>query len=306
MIQFKPNIQIFFIYAFLALVSPFLIQPLYSQEIHFKNGEIMDGTILDQDKDQIIFQDANGKTKTIQKIDIKKIVYKDSKINSSDQKYKDETEEWQKERAELFSKAITPLPLELDEGIENMLLSTPTKDTPNENFSPSQEGATIRSLFFPGWGQFYQGRIYAGYFYSSLAFLGMYAYYRQNQIYRNALRDYNRIINPAPSLLAESLLTGSNANLRQEFYGWLPLDPSMGVGYLVLQQEFSPAAQQKKALDRHLTNRDNIGYALLALWLFSSLDAYFFHPNFQLTILSHRDSINFRTIQINFSFIRYF
>lgn len=262
----------------------FLSFSLSAKTIIFKDGSILRGEILDQDQMVLKVKTREGKLETISKDRILKVHYQEYLTPEEEAaiRRKEMRLLQEKEREErLREKAKTPPGREQFEKKEEKI--PVPKDPMAEK---TAWGAFFRSLIIPGWGQFYQGRPVAGSVYAIMVVGGGVGLYEKNRIYKNSVRDFDRLKNPQREeefllqflglnqypLLAES--NTQNRSIHPSFY----LDNPIEFFY---QKDFSPKARQQETVKRHFREKEAISYGLAAIWIWNAIDAFIFHPTYE-------------------------
>lgn len=266
-------------------------QDLQAETIYFRDGTEISGKITGQNKNSVQLVSSEGEEKTIPKKDILRILYKDDNLTSKKEELAIKELENKRiqsdtEMAEILAKAQTPISKESQELPESKIRKSLQPRT-------TATGAFFRSLVLPGWGQFYQGRPIAGSIYTSLVLGGGYVVYDKNRVYRNAVNDYKKIDQP----FSEAAIIGLAMGLPEKSYPELELVDTLYNGksdtltesYLKYQN--SPELLQKEAVKNHHQELRSYSYGLAAIWLWTAIDAYLFHPKQNNEVLGFQENI---------------
>jgi sRNA-binding regulator protein Hfq len=267
------------LFKYLPTILIILSTQLYSETILFKDGTKVQGKIRTQDKSTITINTSDG-VKIVSKGDITKVIYKD-KISEAEENKIRQDEEKKKlaldaKKQELERIKTETLPKETPEKKETVVF----KPDPNKaDEDKTALGAFWRSALVPGWGQFYQGREWAGILYPTLILGGAYAGYQTNRIYRNALNDYNEYNNPysESAILLSALNIPNPVNNTDQLVNFSGSPNDVLLNFYNTNE--SPLAKQKEAVEKHYTNLRIISYAVAAVWIWNAIDAFIFHPD---------------------------
>lgn len=251
---------------------------LYAETILFRDGTKLQGKIQTQGQNTITIKTSKG-VQIVKKSEITKVIYKDKISDDEEAKIRLEEEQKQlalnakKEEIERIKKE--QLPKESPEKQETVIF----KPEINLGEEKTSLGAFWRSALVPGWGQFYQGREWAGVIYPTLILGGGYAAYQKNRIYRNALNDYNNINNPysESALLLSALNVPNSINSINQIVDFSGSNNDVLLNFYNTNE--SPIAKQKEAVERHYSELRVISYAVAALWVWNAIDAFIFHPD---------------------------
>jgi hypothetical protein len=282
------NTRIFLILFLLISIG---VSPLLSNTILFRDGTKLRGEVVGQDQATLNVKMPDGEMKTISKDTVLKVYFKDFLTPAEEAAIRQKellAEKKQEEYADILSKSITPLPQESAELKEEELI------IPSETVSrTTAQGAFFRSLILPGWGQFYQGRPLAGSFYSIMAIGGSYALYEKNRIYRNASKDLSNLENPfTEGQVLGSFLGFNELPAQQELEKRFLFGGAENPVDIIYQLEYSPQALQRRAVDRHLQERENLTMGLAAFWIWNAFDALIFHPKNNEPVLGFQENLD--------------
>lgn len=129
--------------------------------------------------------------------------------------------------------------------------------------------AAFYSMLLPGLGQMYADRTFTGGLYLALAAGALYGAYNENRMYLLSRKDYEQYNNPynnstlTLTVLGIQTPTTSAASAASD-----PLTSS----YL----SSSEYETKRKDVEQHFQARNNLAYGVLAIYLWSILDAYLF------------------------------
>ncbi|MCE9598936.1 MAG: hypothetical protein K8S54_13300 [Spirochaetia bacterium] len=178
------------------LATVFAGSLLHADSVYLRNGAIVDGEIVNQNKSEIKFRSNAGQVQTIQKTDIARIVY-----GVQDQKIREEkAKKEQAERLAEYQKQQEAARIANQQriGEESKRAEADKQNTERKNTAPrgpaipTALGCVWRSALLPGWGQYACGSTRSAVEVGVL-FTGGVAYAaQQNALQRHALRNYDR------------------------------------------------------------------------------------------------------------------
>jgi len=156
----------------------FLVTALQADQLFLKNGQVIEGQITAQSRTSVTIKTAGGNL-TIQKAQIRRIVFGAVKDPDEEKRKKEAEERLKKlkEEREKRQKEREDGDREKDE-LEKKREEERQKEAQTEETPEPEEitltGALVRSAIIPGWGQVYQGRGAMGglYITSYVALLG--------------------------------------------------------------------------------------------------------------------------------------
>lgn len=268
--------------------------------IYFRDGSEIQGKITGQDQNTIRLQTEEGTVRVISKDSIQRIVYNHS-ITPEDQSAIEEERSnrirKQKEKEELLAKAKTTTPqesLEKDESSYPILVEIPDH--------PTIGGAFVRSMFIPGWGQFYQGRPGAGYGFGVLFLGGSYGLYEKHRIYMNSTRDLARMENPFHK--EQTLLRALDLPTRP-LHGVIFWDALMANDDALAQKAYwdyqlSDRVSQQKTVMRHRNELVTARQAVVGIYVLNLLDVLFNHPPGYETVLGFQENLDRGRVRLGF------
>ncbi|TGM09530.1 hypothetical protein EHQ76_01900 [Leptospira barantonii] len=269
----------YFLFLILLCFFPTFIS---GESIILKDGSVLKGKVSSQNAYNITVKTEDGKSQEISKTRILKIVYKDvsneealrikkeeeAKQLEKEQKKK-EQEDKKKEEEELSKKTK-------EEKQKQELLEKQTKDADaqkkeQERLARLQQkglspwSVAWRSAVLPGWGQWTDERKLPAIIYSSLFVGSLYLTYRENQIYKNSVKDLNHMNNPYETLIPIPSFS----------------DP---VALYLYNKPFEE--QRKNVNDNYHNFQMSLAFTVF-LYAMNVFDAYFFHPKFAKSAASH-------------------
>ncbi|MBX7058651.1 MAG: hypothetical protein K1X75_11345 [Leptospirales bacterium] len=176
-----------YILAILVAATILLPAALLADTVFLKNGQQLEGKVIGQTRTSVTFRPVTGAVRTIAKSDIRRIAYGPTQSDAearAEQERRDrlrETQALSAENRRLMEDEWRRLDTErnkleeerrrideewarLDRGREDSGRRPPTVSNPTD--SDRLIAAFMRSLIFPGWGQYYQGRTTTGYIYA--------------------------------------------------------------------------------------------------------------------------------------------
>ena len=198
----------------LSILFTICASSLLADRVYLRSGQQLDGTIVNQNKNEITFRAESGQVQKIQKSDIVRIVYgnltPEQKANEEKQKQEEaarlaayqkqlaEAQRLETEKQEADRKAAAKREEEIrkSQSANEQALKTQEQSRPSENRTsqprPQAFGCAWRSALLPGWGQVACGQTRSA-IEVGVLFLGAVMYAgQQNAFQRNALREYNR------------------------------------------------------------------------------------------------------------------
>ncbi|MBM9575525.1 hypothetical protein JWG45_00010 [Leptospira sp. 201903070] len=268
---------------FLILLSLcFFPWSLMGESIILKDGTILKGRVVSQNAQTVVIQTEDGKKQEFSKIRILKIVYKDvsqaealkiqkeeeAKLAEKEQKKK-EQEDKKKIEEELSKKNKEETEKQNKAEAEAKLAEANQKE--KERLARIQQkglapwSVAWRSAVLPGWGQWTDERKKPAIVYSALFFSSLFLVYRQNQIYKNSVKDLNHINNPYETFIPPPTFS----------------DP---VALYIYSQPFEE--QRDRVNENYHKLQLSITFAVL-VYAVNIFDAYFFHPRFGKSVSNH-------------------
>ncbi|MCG6166607.1 LA_0442/LA_0875 N-terminal domain-containing protein [Leptospira sanjuanensis] len=273
------SVKSYFLFFFLLLFLPTFLS---GESIILKDGTVIKGKVSAQTAYNVTVKTEDGKSQDISKIRILKIVYKDvtneealrikkeeeTKLAEKEQKKK-EQEDKKKAEEELAQKAK-------EEKQKQELLDKQAKDAAAKKKEEErlarvrQKGLSPwsvawRSSVLPGWGQWTDERKTSAIIYSALFVSSLYLVYRENQIYKNSVRDLNHMNNPYETLIPVPSFS----------------DPA------ALYLYSKPFDDQRDRVNRNYHNLQLSMMFAVLVYAANIFDAYYFHPRFAKSTSSH-------------------
>ncbi|WP_162274087.1 LA_0442/LA_0875 N-terminal domain-containing protein [Leptospira tipperaryensis] len=268
---------------FLILLSLcFLPWNLMGESLILKDGTIIKGRVTSQNAQTVVIQTEDGKKQEFSKIRILKIVYKDvsqaevlkiqkeeeAKLAEKEQKKKDQ-EDKKKTEEELAKKNKEETDKQNKIDKEAKLADANQKE--KERLARIQQkglgpwSVVWRSAVLPGWGQWTHERKNPAIVYSALFFSSLYLVYRENQIYKNSVKDLNHINNPYETLIPPPTFS----------------DP---VALYIYSKPFED--QRDRVNQNYHKLQLSVAFTVL-VYAANIFDAYFFHPRFGKSVSNH-------------------
>ena len=250
------------IFLFITILFTILTSPLSADQIFLKNGDIIKGEIVKQDRLNVIIKTEFGNM-TYKKYSIKNIKYEDRGKKVPLNVY---TIKGKVFRGILIDQNSEILKIKTKKGeftllkkdIERMDWNKKLID-PSEKYKDLRFSSAWRSLVLPSWGQFYQGKRKKGYIIaSSMGFLVLGAVFSKI-IYNGYFNDYDDLSFDDPALF-------SKANAWRTTYNIFVITAILGWIYNVADAAlFAPKPLKKKykLISFHpVIMPDNLGAAL--------------------------------------------
>ncbi len=255
---------------------------LMGESLILKDGTILKGRVTSQNAQTVVIQTEDGRKLEFSKIRILKIVYKDvtqaealkiqkeeeAKLAEKEQKKKDQ-EDKKKAEEELAKKNKEETDKQNRIDKEAKLADANQKE--KERLARIQQkglspwSVTWRSAVLPGWGQWTDERKSSAIVYSSLFISSLYLVYRENQIYKNSVKDLNHINNPYETFIPPPSFS----------------DP------VALYIYSKPFEEQRDRVNQNYHKLQlSIAFSVL-IYTVNVFDAYFFHPRFGKTMANH-------------------
>lgn len=252
------------------------------ESLILKDGTIIKGRVTSQNAQTVVIQTEDGKKQEFSKIRILKIVYKDvtqaealkiqkeeeAKLAEKEQKKKDQ-EDKKKAEEELSKKNKEEA--EKQSKLEKEAKLADANQKERERLARIQQrglgpwSVAWRSAVLPGWGQWTDERKTSAIVYSSLFISSLYLVYRENQIYKNSVKDLNHINNPYETLIPPPTFS----------------DPA---ALYIYSKPFED--QREKVNQNYHKVQLSIAFSVL-VYAANIFDAYFFHPRFGKSVSNH-------------------
>ncbi|RHX82014.1 hypothetical protein DLM76_07710 [Leptospira yasudae] len=271
----KSYFPFFFLFLFLPTF-------LSGESIILKDGTVIKGRVSAQNAYNVTVKTEDGKSQDISKVRILKIVYKDvtneealrikkeeeAKLAEKEQKKKEQDD---KKKAEEESAQKVKEEKQKQEMLDKQAKDADAKKKEEERLARVQQkglspwSVAWRSAVLPGWGQWTDERKTPAIVYSALFVSSLYLVYRENQIYKNSVRDLNHMNNPYETLIPVPSFS----------------DPA------ALYLYSKPFEDQRDKVNQNYRNLQLSMIFAVLVYAANIFDAYYFHPRFAKSAASH-------------------
>mgnify|MGYP001795939595 CR=1 FL=1 len=173
---------------------------LLADTVILRNGQRVTGKIVNQTRTTVVVRQANGRTRTIQKSNIRRITFGDApapdRAKQEEARRKREEEARQKKEEEERLKREEEQRKAEEEAAQREAAEEAARKAAEERERAERTtfGAFWRSALLPGWGQVYQGRN-IGWFYGGAFVATGAGILRYDQIYRSNRSAYEETAN---------------------------------------------------------------------------------------------------------------
>ena len=236
---------------------------IFSESIVLRNGSFfVDVKILEQNTDEVTFQDQSGKKNIIQKTQVFKVVFKNITKEEALQIKKEEDAKLALAKSNHDKKRVLEEENKIKEKELNDILEAKRKEEEESQkiANISRTSVLWKSALIPGWGQWVQGRKTRAITFFALNIVGLGVVYGNQQNYLNAKNNYEEINQPSRNLFVPN-------------YNFSLQSPA---NLFVYNAQFAGA---RDAVEKAETDRNLAVFGLVAVYLFNLVDVVYYNKN---------------------------